>query len=101
MELTKLSKEFEQYRHESFMRDDRLDKRMDRLQTMQEEQWRTVQSIGEGLAVLGDKIVELVTAVNALTARMDQTDKRMDQTDKRWNQLIDMLAKQHKNGGQL
>lgn len=96
--LSRLAEDLEQYRHESFMRDDRLDKRMDRLVTMQEEQWRTMHIVVGGIEDLGNKVVEVVTAINALTVRVDKLTARMEQTDQRWNQLIDIIAKQHKNG---
>ena len=76
--LSRLTKDFEQYRHESFMRDDRLDKRMDRLVTMQEEQWRTVQSIVDGIDTLTDKVIQVVDAANIVTGRMGRIEANLE-----------------------
>jgi methyl-accepting chemotaxis protein len=76
--LTRLTKDFEQYRHESFMRDDRLDKRMDRLVTMQEEQWRTVQVIVDGMDSLTDKTIQVVSAVNVVSERMQRIEANLE-----------------------
>jgi len=81
-----------QDRHESILRDDALFRRInihdERMDLHAEYLKQTIAAVGQA----ADTITKLGLRIDELVARMDKTDER-------WNQLIDQLAREHRNGG--
>lgn len=84
-EIIELQQRLFTAQHEGFMRD--------------MEQARRTSTLEKDLSELTVKVKEVAEAVGQCADLYVRLSARMDQTDKRWNQLIDLLSKEHGNGG--
>ena len=81
-----------QDRHEAIMRDDAIFRRIN----MHDERMDVhAETLKKMIAAVG----ECADTITRVGQRMDALVARMDKTDERWNQLIDQLAREHRNGG--
>lgn len=92
------------------MTDERFEKMQSEVRELQDKMLRTqhqsilrdlelMQSVKRHQQELEDLTGHMTTLATTVTLAVDRMERAEKRTDERWNQLIELLARQHSNGG--